>query len=65
MDSTLKGVLGQEKDQKTFTPRFFTKTTDESGKPELTEEGRQALDNLQTLKFHLEPREDDSIGVKT
>lgn len=51
----------REKEKKKFAPRFFKSATDPSGKPELTEEGRKALDDMQQLNFHLEPRTNDSV----
>lgn len=53
----------REKEKKEFIPRFFKNATDPSGKPELTEEGKKALGNMQALDFHLEPRLDDSLPV--
>ena len=53
----------REKDAKQFKPRFFVKATDESGRPELTEDGRRALDDMQRLQFHLEARLDDSVPI--
>lgn len=50
----------REKDKKEFIPRFFKNATDPSGKPELTEDGKKVLDQMQSLNFHLEPRLDDS-----
>lgn len=48
--------------KKAFKPRFFTSTTGEpDGKPELTAEGRKAIDNMQGLNFHLNPRDDDTV----
>lgn len=37
-----------------WTPRFFTGTVEPKGKPELTEEGEEALRRLQAGDFHLE-----------
>lgn len=53
----------RERERKAFKPRFFTQVTDPSGRPELTDEGRRALQNMQTLQFHLDPRLDDSVVV--
>lgn len=53
----------RERDRKPFQPRFFTQVTDASGRPELTDEGRRALQNMQTLQFHLDPRPDDSVSL--
>ena len=53
----------REKEKKVFKPRFFVNATDSSGRPELTEEGRQALNNMQGLEFHLDPRQDDSVSA--
>lgn len=53
----------REKDKKVFKPRFFKEATDPSGRPELTEEGQKALDDMQSLNFHLDPREDDSVPI--
>lgn len=50
----------REKDKKVFKPRFFKFATDPDGKPELTEDGRKALDDMQKLHFNLDPRPDDS-----
>lgn len=51
----------REKEKKPFKPRFFAQITDPSGKPDLTEAGRTALNDMQHLQFHLEPRLDDSV----
>lgn len=56
-------AVTREKENKTFKPRFFTNVTEEDGKPELTPEGREALDNMQSLNFHLEQRLDDSVPI--
>lgn len=53
----------REKDKKEFVPRFFKNATDPSGKPELTDEGKKALDQMQHLNFHLDPRIDDSRPI--
>jgi len=39
-----------------WSPRFFTGATTPAGKPELTEEGRQAIEGLHLRDFRLEPR---------
>ena len=51
----------REKDKKVFKPRFFQNATDPSGRPELTEEGRKVIKDMQKLDFHMEPRVDDSV----
>ena len=51
----------REKDNKVFKPRFFKNATDPTGKPELTEEGRKVIENMQNLSFHMEQRLDDSV----
>jgi len=38
-----------------WSPRFFTATTTATGKPELTAEGRAALDKLHQGDWRLEP----------
>lgn len=53
----------REKEKKIFVPRFFTAATDPSGRPTLTDEGRKALDSMQSLNFQLEPRGEDSVPV--
>ncbi|KAK5081755.1 hypothetical protein LTR05_007891 [Lithohypha guttulata] len=53
----------REDNKKVFKPRFFVSATDPSGRPELTPEGRKALDDMQGLNFHLEPRLDDSVSA--
>ncbi|KAL0259895.1 hypothetical protein SLS55_005636 [Diplodia seriata] len=40
--------------QSEWKPRFFSNATDANGKPDLTEEGRQALDGLHQNNFKLE-----------
>lgn len=37
-----------------WQPRFFSNATDANGKPDLTEEGRKALDGLHKNDYHLE-----------
>ena len=37
-----------------YNPRFFTETLVANGKPELSDEGRQALKRLQEGNYHLE-----------
>lgn len=44
----------REKEKEVFKPRFFTKATDPSGRPELTEEGRKVVNDMQALQFRLE-----------
>ncbi|KAK5942518.1 hypothetical protein PMZ80_005083 [Knufia obscura] len=51
----------REKERKVFKPRFFKNATDPLGRPELTEEGRKVVEDMQRLEFHLEPRVDDSV----
>jgi len=41
--------------QKEWQPRFFTQVTDPSGRPELSQEGRQAMDRLHNEEWRLEP----------
>lgn len=50
----------RERDKKVYKPRFFQDATSPSGRPELTEEGRKVVTDMQGLNFHLEPRTDDS-----
>lgn len=38
-----------------WSPRFFTAATTPAGRPELTEEGRRAIDGLNRGDYHLEP----------
>ncbi|KAK3628787.1 hypothetical protein LTR56_018406 [Elasticomyces elasticus] len=38
-----------------WKPRFFTNSTDPSGKPELTEEGKIAMKGMHEGRYHLEP----------
>lgn len=40
---------------KTWHPRFFTGATDPPARPELSAEGKKALEGLRTGDFHLEP----------
>ncbi|KAI7582202.1 hypothetical protein KC343_g20265 [Hortaea werneckii] len=40
--------------QKEWQPRFFTQVTEQNGKPQLTEEGKQVVDQLHQDKWHLE-----------
>lgn len=40
---------------KEWKPRFFTGATDPKGRPELTEEGKAAMQGLHNEKFHLDP----------
>lgn len=43
----------REDKDKPFKPRFFTKTLEGSGRPELSEEGINALEGLQAGKWEL------------
>ncbi|KAJ9620864.1 hypothetical protein H2203_007450 [Taxawa tesnikishii (nom. ined.)] len=38
-----------------WRPRFFTDATKPNGRPELSEEGRKAIDNLHKGEYHLDP----------
>ena len=38
-----------------WRPRFFKEVIGQNGKPELSEEGRKALDKLHKGDYHLEP----------
>lgn len=38
-----------------WTPRFFTAATTPSGRPELTEDGKLAIQGLNNNDYHLEP----------
>ncbi|KAI7109085.1 hypothetical protein KC324_g20236, partial [Hortaea werneckii] len=40
--------------QKEWQPRFFTQVTEQNGKPQLTGEGKQVIDQLHQDKWHLE-----------
>jgi len=46
----------REKKNQTWKPRFFEQVTDPSGQPTLTPEGRQVLQDMQHLQFHLEEK---------
>lgn len=54
----------REKEKKKFKPRFFKDATEPNGKPELTEEGRKCLDDMQKLEFHLANREEDTEPIE-
>ena len=38
-----------------WSPRFFTAATTPAGRPELTEEGKRAVQGLNMRNYHLEP----------
>jgi hypothetical protein len=44
-----------------YKPRFFTAATEPTGKPILTDEGRQTLDGLKNNSFQLEPKPEPGI----
>ncbi|EMD00070.1 hypothetical protein BAUCODRAFT_62608 [Baudoinia panamericana UAMH 10762] len=43
---------------KEWRPRFFTHATEDNGRPELTEEGRMAMQGLHDGRWHLDPPEE-------
>jgi oxysterol-binding protein-related protein 9/10/11 len=43
---------------KEWKPRFFTTVTESNGRPELTEEGKKAMQGLHDEQWHLEPPEE-------
>lgn len=47
----------RKKEGKEWTPRFFTRSTESNGRPELAPEGRRLLDGMQRDEFHLEEAE--------
>ena len=58
-------ATNREKENKEFVPRFFKTATDPTGKPELTEEGKKVLADMQMLNFKLAIRESDSKAKAT
>ena len=51
-------VKAREAKQTEFQPRFFTNVIEGSGKPDLSEEGKRALEGLQSMKWELKELED-------
>lgn len=51
----------RQKNNETWQPRFFTSATTASGKPELTEEGRQTLMGVRNGEYKLE--ESEKLGA--
>lgn len=46
-----------------FQPRFFTTVTEQSGKPDLSDEGREAISGLQKQSFRLEEKPEKGVDV--
>ncbi|KIV96449.1 hypothetical protein PV10_00319 [Exophiala mesophila] len=46
-----------------FQPRFFTAVTEQSGKPDLSDEGKEALRGLQKQSFHLEEKPEFDVAI--
>lgn len=47
----------RKKEGKEWAPRFFTRSTESNGRPELTPEGRSVLDGMHRGEFHIEETE--------
>jgi hypothetical protein len=44
-----------------YKPRFFTSVTEASGKPDLSDDGRQALDGMKNTSFRLEVKPEPGL----
>lgn len=54
----------REESQKKFQPVFFTNVIEDDGRPNLSEEGKRALQLLQESRWELGEGESGEIGLK-